>query len=246
MGIRQTMKEPQSLAGQMMGVKLRWLGHAAFELTSPGGTRLLIDPFITNNPVTPPELKDLTRYNGADKPAAILVSHSHGDHLGDAKAIAQSSGAPVIGTVELVTLLALPGEQGMGGNIGGAIKVGDVTVHLVPATHSTGSGSPIGFVIELASGKTIYHTGDTWIMSDMALIDEVHHPGLILLCCGGGPYTQNPRVAALAISKFFKPVAFVPMHFGTFPVLEGEAEVKKAFAGDSRMVLMKPGDTRTV
>jgi len=246
MAIRQTMKEPQSLAGQMMGVKLRWLGHAAFELISPGGTRLLIDPFITSNPVTPPELKDLSRYKSADKPAAILVSHSHGDHLGDAKAIAQSSGAPVIGMVELVASLALPDEQGKGGNIGGAIRAGDVTVHLVPATHSSGSGSPIGFVIELADGKTIYHTGDTWIMSDMALIEEVHHPALILICCGGGPYTQNPRVAALAIRKFFKPVAFVPMHFGTFPVLEGEAEVKKAFAGDSRLVLMKPGDSRVI
>jgi len=246
MAIRQTMKEPQSLAGQMMGVKLRWLGHAAFELISPGGTRLLIDPFITSNPVTPPELKDLSRYKSTDKPAAILVSHSHGDHLGDAKAIAQSSGAPVIGMVELVASLALPDEQGKGGNIGGAIRAGDVTVHLVPATHSSGSGSPIGFVIELADGKTIYHTGDTWIMSDMALIEEVHHPALILICCGGGPYTQNPRVAALAIRKFFKPVAFVPMHFGTFPVLEGEAEVKKAFAGDSRLVLMKPGDSRVI
>lgn len=246
MGIRQTMKEPESLAGQMMGVRLRWLGHAAFEVTTPGGTRLLIDPFITGNPVTPPELKDLSRYTGADKPTAILVSHSHGDHSGDAPAIAKSSGAPVIGMVEFIASLKLPGEQGRGGNIGGALEVGDVTVHLVPATHSTENGSPIGFVIELASGKTIYHTGDTWIMSDMALIEEVHHPSLILICCGGGPYTQNPRVAALAIKKFFKPVAFVPMHFGTFPVLEGVADVKKAFAGDSRLVLMTPGETRSI
>jgi L-ascorbate metabolism protein UlaG (beta-lactamase superfamily) len=240
------MKEPQPLAGQLMGVKLRWLGHAAFELTSPGGTRLLIDPFITGNPATPPELKDLSRYNGADKPAAILLSHSHGDHSGDAKEIAMGSGAPVIAMVEIVASLKLPEGQGKGGNIGGAIKVGDVTVHFVPATHSSEGSAPIGFVIELASGKTIYHTGDTWIMSDMALIDEVHHPSLVLACCGGGPYTMNPRVAALAIKKFFKPVAIVPMHFGTFPVLEGEADVKKAFAGDARLVLMKPGDTRTI
>lgn len=246
MGISQTMKAPQPLAGQLIGVKLRWLGHAAFEVTSPNGTRLLIDPFITGNPATPAELKDLSRYTGADKPAAILVSHSHGDHSGDAKEIAHASGAPVIGMVELISSLGLPGEQGRGGNIGGAITVADVTVHLVPATHSTEKGSPIGFVIEFANGKTLYHTGDTWIMSDMALIEEVHHPSIILLCCGGGPYTQNPRVAALAIRKFFKPVGFVPMHFGTFPVLEGEAEVKKAFAGDSRLVLMKPGDTRSL
>jgi L-ascorbate metabolism protein UlaG (beta-lactamase superfamily) len=246
MAIRQTMKEPQPLAGLMMGVKLRWLGHAAFEITSPGGTRLLLDPFITNNPATPSELKDLSRYAGADKPAAILISHSHGDHAADAKNIAMSSGAVVIGMVEIVASLELPEGQGRGGNIGGAFKVGDVTVHFVPATHSSEGSAPIGFVIELASGKTIYYTGDTWIMSDMALIDEVHHPSLVLMCCGGGPYTMNPRVAALAIKKFFKPVAIVPMHFGTFPVLEGEAEVKQAFAGDPRVVILKPGESRTL
>ena len=246
MGISQTMKEPQPLAGQMMGVKLRWLGHASFEITSPGGTRLLIDPFITNNPVTPPDLKDLSRYTSADKPAAILVTHSHGDHAGDAPAIAKLSGAPVVGMVEYISSLGLPEGQGKGGNIGGAIKVGDVTVHLVPATHSTGSGAPIGFVIELANGKTIYHTGDTWIMSDMALIDEVHHPTMVLACCGGGPYTMKPRLVARVSKMGCKPVAIVPMHFGTFPVLEGEAEVKQAFAGDSRLVLMKPGESRTL
>ena len=86
-------------------------------------------------------------------------------------------------------------------------------MHLVPATHSTDGGSPIGFVIEFEHGKTLYHTGDTRIMSDMALIEEVHHPSIFLTCCGGGPYAQNPRVAALAIKKFFKPSVIVPMHF---------------------------------
>ena len=112
MGISQTMKAPQPLAGQLMGVKLRWLGHSAFEVTSPNGTRLLLDPFITGNPVTPAELKDLSRYEASDKPAAILVSHSHGDHSGDAKEIALASGAPVVGMVEFISSLGLPGEQG--------------------------------------------------------------------------------------------------------------------------------------
>jgi L-ascorbate metabolism protein UlaG (beta-lactamase superfamily) len=227
-------------------VKLRWLGHAAFEIESSGGTKLLVDPFITDNPVTPEPLKKLDRYEGADKPAAILVSHSHGDHSGNAKEIATMSGAAVVGMVEWIASLKLPAEQSKGGNIGGEIRIGDVSVHLVPATHSTDGGSPIGFVVEFADGRTLYHTGDTWIMSDMALIGEVHHPDILLMCAGGGPYTQSPKVAALAVKKFFKPSVIVPMHFATFPVLASEADVRAAFAGDARAVIMKPGETKTV
>jgi L-ascorbate metabolism protein UlaG (beta-lactamase superfamily) len=227
-------------------VKLRWLGHAAFEVESSGGTKLLIDPFIKDNPVTPEPLKKLDRYKSADRPAAICVSHSHGDHSADAKEIAKMSGAAVIGMIEWVSSLALPQEQSKGGNIGGEIHVGDVSVHLVPATHSTDGGSPIGFVIEFADGRTLYHTGDTWIMSDMALIQEVHHPDIVLTCAGGGPYTQSPKVAALAMNKFFKPSVIVPMHFATFPVIATEAEVRAAFAGDARAVIMKPGETKSV
>lgn len=227
-------------------VKLRWLGHAAFEIESSGGTKLLVDPFITDNPVTPEPLKRLDRYKGADKPAAILVSHSHGDHSANAKEIATMSGAAVVGMVEWISSLNLPAEQSKGGNIGGEIRIGDVSVHLVPATHSSDGGAPIGFVIEFADGRTLYHTGDTWIMSDMALIGEVHHPDIVLTCAGGGPYTQSPKVAALAVKKFFKPSVIVPMHFATFPVLASEADVRAAFAGDARVVIMKPGESKTV
>jgi L-ascorbate metabolism protein UlaG (beta-lactamase superfamily) len=233
------------MQGKSGGVMVRWLGHAAFEVESPGGTKLVIDPFIKDNPATPEPLKKLERYKDIDKPHAILVSHSHGDHSADAKEIAKLSGAPVIGMVELVASLKLSPEQSKGGNVGGEIRVGDVSVHLVPATHSSESGSPIGFVIEFAGGRTLYHTGDTWIMSDMALIEEVHHPDIILTCAGGGPYTQNPKVAALAMKKFFKPSVIVPMHYATFPVLASEADVRAGFASDSRAVIMKPGDLKT-
>ena len=227
-------------------VKLRWLGHAAFEIESSSGTKLLIDPFITDNPATPEPLKNLDRYRNADKPAGICVSHSHGDHSANAREIAKLSGAPVIGMVELVASLDLPPEQGRGGNVGGEIRIGDVSVHLVPATHSTASGSPIGFVIQFADGRTLYHTGDTWIMSDMALIQEVHHPDIVLTCAGGGPYTQSPKVAALAMKKFFEPSVIVPMHYATFPVLASEADVRAAFSGDARAVIMRPGETKSV
>ncbi len=104
-------------------VNLRWLGHAAFEIESSGGTKLLVDPFITDNPVTPEPLKKLDRYTSADKPNAILVSHSHNDHSANAKEIAKMSNAPVIGMVEYVSSLKLSAEQSKGGNVGGEIRV---------------------------------------------------------------------------------------------------------------------------
>lgn len=218
-----------------------WLGHAAFEVVSPGGTRLLIDPFLKQNPRTPEAYKDLSRL----KPAAILVTHSHFDHSADALEIARASGAPVIGVFDWVGGLDLPDDRKLGGNVGGTFTVGDVAVHLVPAMHSSDPGGrPIGFVIRFADGRSLYHTGDTWIFGDMALIQELYHPEVILLNAGGGPYVADPKTAALAIRKYFAPQAIVPMHFATFPVLAAEAEVAAAFKGDRRFVMMTPGQTK--
>jgi L-ascorbate metabolism protein UlaG (beta-lactamase superfamily) len=223
-------------------LKVTWLGHAAFEIVTPGGTNILVDPFITPNPKTPAEFKDLARY----KPNAILVTHSHDDHDADAMAIAKQSGAAVVSTVEYVTSLGLPEKQAMGGNVGGSFTFGDATVSLVPAMHSSEpSGRPLGFIIALADGRSIYHTGDTWVFSDMQFIQDLYRPTVILLNVGGGPYTQNPRAAAMAIKKFFNPKTIVPMHFGTFPGLATEEDVKTIFLGDKRMKIMKPGETAT-
>ncbi len=236
---------PASKGSQHGQIVVRWLGHAAFEVTSPGGTRLLIDPFITGNPSTPDSLRNLSRYATGWKPSAILVSHSHSDHALDAKSIAQSSGAPVISAYEWVEAQKLPPAQALGGNAGGAFKIGDVTVHLVPAMHSSDPGGrPLGFVIEFADGRKLYHTGDTWLFGDMSLIEEQFHPNIILLCAGGGPYTEDPRTAALAVRRYFKPTTIVPMHYATFSALATEAQVRSAFAGDKRLVVMKPGETR--
>ena len=120
-----------------------------------------------------------------------------------------------------------------------------VVVHLVPAMHgSAPGGRPLGFVVVFDDGRSLYHTGDTWIFSDMALIQELFRPHIVLLNVGGGPYTQDPRTARLAITKFFQPRHIVPMHFGTFPPLSTEEEVRKVFDQDARLALMKPGETR--
>jgi L-ascorbate metabolism protein UlaG (beta-lactamase superfamily) len=230
---------------QKSGVSVHWLGHAAFEVISAGGTRILIDPFLTGNPTTPDSLKQLARYTGALKPAAVLISHSHFDHTQDAKAIATGSGAKVIGSYELVGSLGLPEAQAVGGNPGGSVKVGDVTVHIVPAMHSSEPGRPVGFVLEFADGRSLYHTGDTWVFGDMALIEEFYHPSIILLGVGGGPYGEDPAAAARAVRKYFHPATIVPMHFGTFPGLATDAQVRAVFGSDKRVVMMTAGQTRT-
>jgi L-ascorbate metabolism protein UlaG (beta-lactamase superfamily) len=233
---------PQRGAGRSAGeITITWLGHASFLVTSPGGTQLLLDPFLRQNPSTPDSLKDTTRYH----PAAILVTHSHFDHTGDAKAIAAASGAPVVAAFDWAQTLGLPAAQVMGVNVGGTVKVGDVAIHAVPAVHgSVPDGRPMGFVIEFADGRRLYDTGDTWIFGDMALIQEIYHPNIILLCVGGGPFTEDPTVAALAVRKYFRPSVIVPMHYGTFPALATAADVRAAFRGDRRLAVMVPGETR--
>ena len=131
----------------------------------------------------------------------------------------------------------------LGGNVGGTVKVGDVVIHLVPAVHgSAPDGRPMGFVLEFAGGRTLYHTGDTWIFGDMALIQELYHPNIVLLNVGGGPYTEDPPTAALAIKKYFTPEVIVPMHYGTFGALAQEAAVRAAFPGDTRLRVLKIGE----
>ena len=237
---------PAASARAASPITVRWLGHAAFEIVSSGGTRLLIDPWFSQSPVASDSVKATAYWTAAHKPNAILVTHSHFDHAGDVKAIAQASGAPVVGSFDHVSSLGLPEAQVMGGNVGGSFTIGDVTVHLVPAMHSSDPGGrPLGFVLVFADGRSLYHTGDTWIFGDMSLVQERFRPGIVLMNTGGGPYTQDPATAALAARKYFPTAQVVPMHFATFPALATEAQVRAAFRGNARLRVMKVGETRT-
>lgn len=227
-------------------VSVRWLGHAAFEIVSPKGTRLLLDPWISGNPSTPDQLKSVSYWTGDRAPAAILVSHVHFDHAQDVPDLAKASDAAVIGIFDYVSTLGLAEGKALGGNVGGQVRIGDATVHFVPAMHSSSVGRPLGYVIVFDDGKRIYYSGDTWIFSDMALIQEIHRPDVVMISAGGGPFTCDPATAALAVNRFFEPLKVVPMHFGTFGALAGEDQVRAAFGDDPRLVLMRPGETREV
>ncbi len=223
-------------------IQITWLGHAAFEIVSPGGTRFLIDPFLTENPATPAELKDLTHY----KPNFVLVTHSHGDHLGDAIALVKRNKAKIV-AVNMPALYQkeqVPDELIQTVNVGGTVSLGDALVHVVPAMHgSEPSGRPVGYVIEFADGRSIYHQGDTWIFGDMALIEELYHPTIILMNVGGKAYGQSPAVALTAMKKYFKPKVIIPMHYASMPEMSTEKEVRAAIEKDSRVRFMKPGET---
>jgi L-ascorbate metabolism protein UlaG (beta-lactamase superfamily) len=177
--------------------------------------------------------------------------------VGDAIAIGKRTGAKLITNFELASALVAAGypkdQAGLDtvGNMGGTIQAGDAEVSMVPAIHSSGfqddkgvehgGGNPMGFVIRVKNGPTIYHTGDTDVFGDMRQIPERFGRVDVMLACIGGHFTMDPKGAALAV-RYVKPKIVVPMHFGTFPVLTGTPEQLSAeLKGAARVWVMTPG-----
>ena len=238
----QTSGVPRRAAA-VAPIRITWLGHAGFEIVSAGGTRLLIDPWIDGNAAAPAAWRDSTRYAApGTRPAAILTTHAHGDHDGDVPRLARISGAPVVATGDHLDAMKIPEGHYLSINIGGVQRVGDVEIHAVPAMHSVSPGHAIGYVLRFSDGRTLYHTGDTWVFGDMALIQRYFHPDILLFGMGGGRAGSDPITAASAIRDYFKPTVIVPMHIGTLPPpFATENDVRAAFRGDARVHILVPG-----
>ncbi len=249
-----------SNAQPALNTQLLWYGQSAFKLTTPSGQVLLIDPWITN-PVNVNGKADLAKLDRVD---LILITHGHFDHVGSAAAIAQKTKAKLVSTADLGQALVNYGgypKELVGletqGNFGGELTLlnGDVKVAFIPAIHSSAiasdgspaqyAGNPGGFLISVKNGPVIYHTGDTDLFQDMALIPRFGKVNLMLACIGDH-FTMGPTRAAEAV-KLVNPTTVIPMHFGTFPALTGTpdafSQALKQQGVKSQLRVMKVGET---
>jgi len=223
---------------------IKYLGHSAFDivLTGMDGSEkhVVIDPWISN-PLSPFKLSDYRNV----KLDYIIVTHDHGDHLGDAIELARETRAKFVGIFELAMYAKEHGVEAIDGNIGGGLRVEDLYIVLTPAVHSSSRGSPTGVVIG-GRDVTIYHAGDTGLFHEMSLIGELYNPDIALLPIGGH-YTMGVKEAVKAV-HLIKPKIAIPMHYNTFPVISADPYefknlVEKTCA--TKVVVLKPGETYT-
>ncbi len=217
---------------------ITWYGHACVEVSTPGGRTVLIDPWF-GNPLSPRSAESVDRCD------VMLVTHGHGDHMGEALSIASRTRAswPAIHecSLWLGPNCSADADRIIGMNKGGTVETEGLKVTMTHADHSSGDwnplagtpmylGEPAGFVVEMENGFRIYHAGDTAVFGDMRLIGELYHPDVALLPIGGH-YTMGPREAAYAIG-LLGVNHVVPIHWGTFPLLAGTpAALREELAG---------------
>jgi L-ascorbate metabolism protein UlaG (beta-lactamase superfamily) len=230
---------------QLRGIHLTWLGHATFRIETPGGQTIIVDPWIMNNPACPPSEKKVKKVD------TLLITHGHGDHIGDAVEVIKEHNPQIVAIPEMCAWLQKKGAQKLlMMNKGGTQRVGDIKVTMVHADHSCGiqdgdqiiyGGEAVGYVVEFENGVKIYHAGDTNVFGDLAIIRELYAPEIVMLPIGDH-FTMGPREAAYAI-HLLKPKTVIPMHFGTFPVLTGSPAELKKLVPEVEIITMKPGVT---
>ena len=222
-------------------MKVLYLGHAGFQFEA-GEIRILVDPFITQNPSCPIKLEKL------EPPTLILVTHAHADHLGDAIEISKKTSSPIVAIHEIATYAELNGAVAEGMNIGGSIKIKEVEIYMTDARHSSSidnkcGGNSAGFIFNLED-KYIYHAGDTGIFGDMKLLGELYDIHLALLPIGDR-YTMGIKHAALAV-KYLNPRYVIPMHYNTFPIIQQDPNKFKKVVEettDTKVVILNPGES---
>jgi L-ascorbate metabolism protein UlaG (beta-lactamase superfamily) len=223
-------------------VEIRFLGHACFELIE-GDTRVLIDPFLSDNP---------SAAVGADEvePTHLFLTHGDFDHYGDIEAIAKRTGAQVVVATEIADELTEAGFENVADpNIGGTVTFDWGWVKLTPAWHTsvTPKGQvnvPAGLLVKLG-GKTVYHLGDTALFSDLKLVAGRGDPIDVALMCIGGHYTMD-RIDAVTAAEFVGATTVIPCHYNTFPPIETDAEAFKADVEaqtSSKVEILQPGET---
>ncbi|HTX61373.1 MAG TPA: metal-dependent hydrolase [Methanobacterium sp.] len=226
---------------------IKWLGHSAFQITTNQYLKILIDPFISNNPTAPVKVEEL----GAE---IILVTHGHKDHFGDTMEIADRTGAVIVANHEQSIYLSQQGFECIGMNIGGNIEFQDIKITMVTSNHSSdmdfieeigAGGSSAGYILELDNGRKIYHSGDTGIFGDMkTVIRNIYKPDIALLPIGDR-FTMGPMEAAIA-AHWIDPQVVIPMHYNTFPIIEQNpleyAERVERLNPDIKVVTLEPGE----
>ena len=228
-------------------LSITWLGHATFLLRTPGGKRVLFDPWLAGNPSCPDALKKPPKVD------LILASHGHGDHIGDLVAAARESVAPVVASYEMCEWLSRKGIRNVAPmNKGGTQTVAGLRVTMTDARHSSGfveddgrivyMGEAAGYVVRLEDGRALYFAGDTSLFGDMRLIGEMYAPEIAFLPIGDR-FTMDPEAAASAC-RMLGVRQVVPMHWGTFPLLTGTpAALRAALDPHIDMLELKPGQT---
>ena len=222
---------------------IRFLGQSAVEL-SDGDTRVLVDPFLSDNPKAGAAADEL-------EPTHILLTHGHGDHLGDTVEIAKRTGAPVLAIVELAKEIADEGIETFDPNFGGTVRFDWGWVKVVPAWHTstTPKGTialPCGFLIRLGD-KLTYHLGDTALFSDMELIARRGNHVDVALVPIGGHYTMD-RFDGVTACEFIGADIVIPIHYNTFPPIETDVGAFKSDvegATESKVVVLEPGESYT-
>jgi L-ascorbate metabolism protein UlaG (beta-lactamase superfamily) len=221
------------------------VGHGTWKVRTAAGKDMLIDPFLTPNPVAPDHLKTV------DSLDILVITHGHLDHIADALDIVKATNPKLVCQVEVGDWMERQGVAGAsnaGFNTGGTTEVDGITFTMVHAEHtasfSDGSyaGQPVGYVITFENGFKVYFSGDTDVFGDMALIRELEQPEVAFLSIGDF-YTMGPRRAAKAV-ELLGVKTVVPMHFGTFPALHGRPDQLQELVGPAVTVVdIKPGDT---